>query len=307
MVRMRTTHSHGHITWVDLENPTSEEIRTLIEERGIPSLVAEELLSPTLKPKVDLYPSCIYLILHFPAFRHTHRRSSSQEIDFVVGKDFLITTRYDTVDPLHKFSKVFEVNSILDRSDIGTHAGFVLFYMLRKLYRAVEHELEYLADELRVIEGRIFSGQEKAMVFELSRVQRTLLSFRQALRPHEEILESLERAGERFFGEEFRFHLKGISGEYFRVHNNIRALADSLQELRETNNSLLSTKQNEIMKVLTVVAFITLPLSLLLALFQIDAVARPIVGLENDFWIIVGIMAGVGLPLLIFFKFKKWL
>lgn len=304
---MRNTYTHGNLTWIDLENPTREEIRALMDERKLPALVAEELLTPSLRPKVDLFPGCIYLILHFPAFRHTYRTSSNQEVDFVVGKDFIITTRYDTVDPLHKFSKVFEVNSILDRSDLGEHAGFILFYMVRKLYKAVEHELEYLSDSLKVIESQVFANAEREILVELSNTSRTILSFKQSLRNHRDILESLERAGALFFGEKFSFHLRSLSGDYHRVYASIQSLGDIVHELRETNNALLSTRQNEIMKIFTVIAFATLPLSLLVALFQIDSVSRPIIGSPGDFWVVLGLIGGLGLAILAYFRYKKWL
>src|SRR3989344_5289573 len=164
---MINKQEHNGLLWIDLENPTREEIREIMETYGVHPLVGEELLSPTLKPKVDLYPEYIYMILHFPAFRHSHGVKNEQEVDFIIGKKFLVTTRYDTVDPLHKFSKVFEVNSILDRSDIGKHAGFIFFYMIRKLYKSIGHELDFVSDALSAAENRVFAGNEKEMVFEI--------------------------------------------------------------------------------------------------------------------------------------------
>ncbi|NBV77403.1 hypothetical protein EBR66_04530 [bacterium] len=87
-----------------------------------------------MKPRAEFHGDYAYFVMHFPALRHTHK-TVEQEIDFVIGKNFIITTRYEMVDPLHKFSKVFEVNSILDKSNLGDHAGFVFFYMLKKCTR----------------------------------------------------------------------------------------------------------------------------------------------------------------------------
>jgi len=300
-------HTHGKLTWIDLENPTLEEVRDITNEFKLNPLAAEELMGPSLRPKVDLYPNFIYLILHFPTWKHTHTGQTNQEVDFIIGKNFLITTRYDTIDPLHKFSKIFEVNSILDRSDMGNHAGFLFFYMIKKLYKAIDHELDYMNDQLKVIENHIFSGKEKEMVQSISATGRNLLNFKQALRAHKDILSSLEGAGEIFFGEDFRYHLKTISGEYFRVYTTILSLGDFLSELRDTNDSLLSSKQSDTSRALTVIASITIPLSIITSLLQIDAVSRPIVGLKYDFWIIVAILVGIGALTALFFNRKKWL
>lgn len=304
---MVTRYTHKTLTWVDLESPTQEEVRSIMSEFHLNPLVAEELLSPTLKPKVEPYDNCIYLILHFPASKHSHGADRNQEVDFIIGKNFLITTRYDTIDPIHKFSKVFEVNSILDRSDMGTHAGYLFFYMIQKLYRALSHELEYVETSIKYIEEQIFNSRERDMVMELSHVSRKLLDFKQALSAHKDILGSFELAGKQFFGDAFGYHLRTIIGEYYKVENAVRFQLETATELRETNNSLLSTKQNEIMKVLTIMAFVTFPLTLISSVFGMNTKVLPIVGQPNDFWIIIAIMGAIALLFFVFFKYKKWL
>lgn len=304
---MLTKYTHKNVTWVDLESPTKEEVHKVMIEYSIHPTVAEELLMPTMKPRVDLHDNFIYLILHFPAFKHTHKLGQNQEIDFIVGKDFIITTRYDTIDPLHKFSKIFETNSILDKSDIGTHAGFVFFFMIKKLYKSLEHELEYIDDALERIEDDIFEGREKQMVIALSVVSRDLLNFKQAMHSHKEVLDSFEEASIKFFGKDFSHHIKSIISEYYRVNNMIGMHSDSLYELRQTNDSLLSTKQNEVMKTLTIMALVTFPLSLIAAIFGMNTKKLPIVGSPNDFWIIMGIMLTLALIMFIYFKIKRML
>lgn len=304
---MITRYTHGKIVWVDLENPTHEEVRSLMEEFGIDPLVAEELLTPSLRAKVEPYDGYLYMVLHFPAARHSHTSSQQQEIDFIVGGRFVITTRYDTIDPLHKFSKVFEVNSILDRTDIGSSGGYMLLYMLTKLYRSVGHELDYLDDRLETAEGNVFSGQEKAMVVELSNIGRDLLNFKQALVAHRDILSSLEGALMSIFGEGESKMARSVIGDYYRVHTTIQTHSESLKELRETNTALLYTKQNEIMKVLTIMAFVTFPLSLIAGIFGMNTAHTPLMGRPFDFWIIVGAMFVCTALFFLYFKVKKWL
>lgn len=305
---MITRHRHKELIWIDLESPTKDEVREIMEEYDVNPLAAEELLSPTRRPKVEVFKDFIFLILHFPAFKHSHlKESANQEVDFIIGHKFLITTRYDTIDPLHKFSKVFEVNSILDRSDIGDHAGYLFFYMIKKLYKSVNHELHFINDKLDEIEEKIFKGYEREMVLELSKVSRQLINFKQETSLHKEVLESFDSAGRHFFGPGFIYHSKAIVGEYYKTQHGINALFHALTEIRETNNSLLTTKQNEIMKVLTVMAFVTFPLSVVASIFGMNTDILPIVGMPNDFWIIMGIMGAITVAFFLFFKYKKWL
>lgn len=303
---MHTRHESGGLVWIDLESPNRIEVRQVAEEFGITEAVSEELLLPASKPRAEFYGNYAYVILHFPALKHSHT-TREQEVDFIIGRRFLITTHYETIDPLHKFSKVFEVNAALEAAPLGDHAGFLFFYTVKKLYKAIEHELEFLRRELALIEEYIFSGREVEMVSAISRSSRALLNLRQTIEPHRDVLRTLEEGGPPFFGDAFSPYLRGLSNEYYRVHNHITRATDFLHELRETNNSLLTTKQNETMKVLTLIALFVLPLSFMAEVFAMDTKNMPIIGRQHDFWIVIGMMVILSAGMFIYFKHKKWL
>lgn len=304
---MISRYTYKDLVWVDVQSPTQDEVRSLMEEFSIHPLAADELLTPTLRPKVDLYPNLIYLILHFPVISHKHDGGHEQEIDFIIGKNFLITTHYDLIDPLHEFSKVFEVNSILERSNIGNHAGFIFFYIMRELYKMLDRELDHVGRDFSSIESKTFEGRERDMVTAISRLNRDLLDFKQALRQHKEVLESFEIAGSKFFDEEFSYYLRTIVGGYYKVSTVLDGHREALLELRDTNDSLLTTKTNETIKTLTTLSFVVFPLSLIAGIFGMNTKEIPIIGLPYDFWIIIGIMATSVLLMFAFFKHKKWM
>src|SRR3989344_5646760 len=258
---MLKRHTHNKVTWIDLFQPSQEEVREVMEE-------------------FDLHPNVA---------------------------NVLITSRYDTIDPIHKFSKEFEVNSILDKNTKETDTEHVFFLLIKKLYHSINHELEYIEDALENVEARIFQGDEKNMVKDLSFLGRDLLNAKQATNPHKETLESLKEVGVDFFGKNFNKQIGAVINEYRRIRHNIEINKESLNELRETNNSLLSTKENEIMKTLTIMAFVTFPLSLLATVFGMNTTGTPLVGRENHFLMVVGIMLGLATLFFIFFKYKKWL
>lgn len=295
------------LTWIDLNCPTSEEIRQVASLYDINPLVVHELSIPTLRAKVDLYDNLIYLILHFPSSRGDKDGVSDQEVDFVIGKDFIITARYGEVDALLALSKAFEVESILEKGGMGKHAGYIFFAMLNRIYDSLLHRIEGLKDEAATIESEIFKGKERDMVIKISEVSRELLDFKRATSLHNEILQSFEVAGQKFFGIDFRFHLRSMMGSYYKLENAINNTIEFIAELRETNNALLTTKQNSIVQALTVIASIALPLTIITSLLQIDTKARPIIGSDYDFWILVGLEATIALIMYFIFKRKKWL
>ncbi len=304
---MIKTHTHNNLTWVDLESPSQIEAKEVMEKFGLHPLVAEELLIPSLKPKVELYKDYIYLILHFPSLKKGSRIDSAKEVDFVIGRDFIITSRFAAVEPIANFSKIMEVNSILAKEELEGHAGYIFYYLMRKLYRHSVRELGHVREKLCEIENEIFRGKEKEMVSELSKYSRELLDFKQILITHKETLESFEKHAPKILGEAFNPHVNTIHGEYNKAYAEVTANREFLGDLRETNDSLLSTKQNETMKILTMMAFVTFPLSLFTDLFSMNTAHAPIVGHAYDFEIIVVIMFAAALFMFGIFKYKKWL
>lgn len=305
---MLTRQTHGDITWIDVVSPTHDEIRDLMQEFSLDPLIADELIIPSLRNRVDARDDYFYVVLHFPTFKHLHTlASTSLELDFIVGRNWIITTRYVEIDPLHQFSRIFEMETMMDRKNIGKHTGFVFYYMLSELYKMLFDELANINVRLDAAEDRIFEGYEKEMVQELSNISRDLLNYSQALDNHDMMLQSLETPGVALFGYEYARNIRSISGEYERLASAIKSNRESLTELRETNNSLLGTKQNEIMKIFTIMAFVTFPLSLLASIFGMNTTSIPIVGHPWDFWIIVGIMTAGAIVFFAYFKYKKWL
>jgi magnesium transporter len=305
---MLRTYKYSGETWIDIDSGTTEEIHSVMNTYGIHPFVAREMSSATPKPRIEFHDKYVYCILHFPAWRHTHTHGKkNQEVDFIIGRDVLITARYDTIDALHKFGKDLEVDQILDRNgkkqQAKTHHIFV--GMIRNLYSALFDELEYIEDTTEEITSQIFNGQEKEMVATISEVTRTLLNFKRVTDMHHEILEILRQKGKEVFGNAFSYEMEGIISDYLKINTTIRSNLEALHELRDTNNSLLTTKQNETVKNLTVVGSIVLPLNLIAVIFAMRTEGMPIINNPNAFWIVIGAMMTVMVITLVYVRSKK--
>lgn len=303
---MLMRHEERDLTWLDMIAPTPAEVRALMAEFDIAPNVAQELLSASYKSKVERQEGAVYVILHFPTLRAGLNRRPEQEIDFIIGKKFLITARYENIDPLHTFARAFEANALLGRNH-ATHGGHLFASMAQNLYRSLIEECDLMRNRLEEIETRIFKGDERRMVFELSRLARALYDFSRALGPHKEMLSSLEPVAARLWGQEFAYYLREVEGMRGRVEHELMSLRDSLNELRATNDSLLNTKQNEIMKTLTVLAFVFLPLSFIASLFGMNTIHDPVIGSAFDFWVILAGMVLIATGCFVYFRHKEWL
>jgi magnesium transporter len=267
---MIKTYTCNGETWVDLDHGTPEEIHTLMDQYNIHPFVAKELSSITPKPRIEFHDEYIYCILHFPAWKHTHSEDNrNQEVDFIIGKETLITARYDTIDALHKLGKDLEVQEILDKGDEPKKPSHMIFVqMLRGLYASIFEELEYIEDTTENITKEIFQNKEREMVISISEVTRTLLEFKRVTDLHHEILEVLKVRGKEIFGDNFSKEMDAIILDYLKINTTIKSNLERLRELRETDSSLLTAKQNETIKKLTLVGAILFMVSIIIALLR---------------------------------------
>ncbi len=299
-------HINKAITWVEVESPTLEEIRILSGEYGINMNTAMELELPTYKEKIIEYKDYIYMVLHFPALRHSHS-NTEQEIDFIVGKNFIITTRYETIDALERFSKTFEVDTILGKNLMEEHAGYVLYYIIKELYKSMSDELESVNDSLKLIEKNIFKGREKELVLEISKSNRNLMNIEHVIFSQNDILKKLKEASEKMFGKSFSDNMDKVLNEYYRVEKILTANIDFLKELRDTNDSMLSYKQNETMRVLTVITLLATPFTIITGFFQLNGLSIKSLITNYNWQVVVGLEIVILIISFMIMKIRKWL
>jgi len=299
---MITTRTFMNQTWIDLNSPTKEETDSLVLTHSIDPSVAKDLLAPTPAQHAENRGQNIYAILHLPTFKRSRSICDVQEIDIIISTNSLITARYDSIDALHYFAKQIEVSEILNK---GEHVH-LFFGMMKEIYNTMRNELSYMEDQMREIEKNIFDGQEKEMVYAISNAGRNILNFRRIIDPHGNIFEFLKENGVDKFGPEFGVQTKILIEEWRHLMRIVNNQIDLITQLRETNNSMLSTKQNEVMKIFTILAFVTFPLSLIASIFGMNTSFIPLVGQQNDFWIVIGIMFFVSIAMFVYFKYKRW-
>lgn len=293
----------GKQNWRRINQATEDEINQTVAKFNIDPFITKELALPNPKSKIEFYKDAIYLIMHFPAFRHSHK-NTKQEIDFIIKKDSLITIQYENIDALHKFAKEMEVKEILSKQNENRD---IFITLLKELYYSLNDEVMHIESWANSITKHIFSGKEKEMVLEISEAIRALLEFEKITEPHREIFEFLMAGGEKMFGINFKYDIENIQNEYTRLKKLINNNLVILRELRETNNSILNTKQNEIMKTLTVITFIYLPINLIIAIFTMHANGTPFWNHPNVFYIIMTMCFITLLVMIQIAKKKKWL
>lgn len=304
---MISIYKHKTLTWIDLEVPTADEVKSLMNKYAIHPNVAEELLKQTRRPRSEIYKNFVYLILHFPIFDPDRRTSVGYELDFIIGKNFLITVHYKSIAPLFEIAKLFEVGSMIGNGNSIKDSGALAFHIIKQFYIFGSKQLGQIQGKIDRIEENIFKGHEQEMVETISYVHRDILDFQRCLHEHVNILETLEDLEDKFLGIGFRKYVKTMYSELAKVKNLAHNCKETIESLQKTNDSLLTDKTNQIMRTLTIMAFVTFPLMLFASVFSMNTNATPIIGMKGDFWLIVGLMIISMTTMIMVFKRKKWL
>lgn len=296
----------GKLTWIDMVNPTSDEIREVMEEANLPPELVSDLSAPIPRSSAVAVGNVVKVTLDYPIVKRTDI-NHPHEIKLLATKTHLVSVHFEDIEAIHRFQKEFELLSILKNTKSKASGGHLLNAIMMFLYNSLNAKLDYLETKLVDVENEIFKGREKEMVFEISNISRRIISFKHVLATHAQVLDDLMELIETAFTKEHKTGVLEIHEQYLFLSSRVGTINETMDELRETNMALLTTKQNETMKILTILAFITFPLTLFTSMFGMNTSTTPIIGQPGDFWIIVGVMAVVSIGFFGYFKYKDWI
>ncbi|TRZ78546.1 hypothetical protein D4R87_00405 [bacterium] len=306
---MRNKIEYKKVTWIDIEKPQPSDIEFLREKFHFNPIDLEEINRMTYRPKADDHGKYIFIVLHFPYYDTNRESTVSSELEIFITKDHLITTHPFPIPPLTSaFEGCRNHTSVAERY-MGQATGQLLYHLMERLFDACFPKLDRIAERIDEIEQQIFKGREKEMVKEISLIQREVLSLRRILKPQRSILESLATTDNtEILPKKFQVYFRDIIGSNIRVWNALENHKETVEALKDTNESLLSNKISEIIKVLTVVSFVTFPLSIITGFWGMNV-------FENVSWInntivaptIFAFMIATTVLMITYFKRKKWL
>ncbi len=296
----------GKLIWINLKKPTQDEVQKVMHELDISPALMTDLTSVVPKNAVTVAEDVIKLTLDFPAIRHIEA-DRQFEVKFFILKKGLLTVQYEEMEGFDRFKKQFEVAATLHKFKRDVTGAHLFFSLFGNLYDSAHSKLDYIESQLSEIESDIFTDNEKHMVYEISNISKKLISFRHTIQSHEDIFYSLTLTFEDMYGDTFDRDLQNIRTQFFSLQHKANTQFETLVALRDTNSAMLTTKQNEVIKLFTIIAFITFPLTLFSSMFGMNVVSAPIIGQKHDFWIILGIMCTVAMVFFAYFKHKRWM
>lgn len=294
-----------NVTWISLIRPDKEELDSLHARfPKIHPIVLEDLLTPTIRQRVENYEHHLYMVLYFPSFIHEERKTVARELDLIILPGILITVQYGEFDTLEDFWHTCEEENVVG-DQYGKTPIHLLYYLLRQFFSASLKELEQFQEKIDAVEEEIFSGHEKEVLEDVSILRRNIMDFRRAIKPQQLTLESLTTQGKQIFGEKSTPYLTDLVGEYLKVWDLLENHKEALDVLYETNNSLLTAKINELIRAFTILAFITFVPNIITNVYSMNFKNIPFTGHDTGFWVVLGSMIILSWGVYIILKLRK--
>src|SRR5215210_7357508 len=296
------------LTWIHLESPNPDIVNELRGRFGWHPLDVEDVLSKRQRPKVDDYVEDGYLfgVLHFPAYDKAIQRLNAGELDFFLGPDYLVSIPNVELLPVTRlFSRVQEDEHLREQL-FGKGSGRLLYEVLDDLFDYCFPILDKIGWKLDSIEDDIEDRRSEEIVTDISKVKQEIISYRKIIKPQRPALRLLERHIERFLPEELELYFDDLVDASERIWDLLDNYKEVVEALESTNESVISHRQNDVLRILTVFSVVLLPLTLISGIFGMN-VLFPGEHTHTAFWAIVGLMVTVIIGMIGFFKYKRWL
>ena len=152
----------------------------------------------------------------------------------------------------------------------------------------------------------MFEGRSQEVVRDISNVKQEIISYRKIIKPERATLRLLERKVERFLPEDLELYFDDIVDASERIWDLLDNFKEVVEALEDTNESVISHRQNDVLRILTVVSVVLLPLTLITGIFGMN-VRFPGWETATAFWVIAGAMLALAVGLIAFFRYKRWL
>jgi magnesium transporter len=294
------------LKWINIERPRGVDVAWLQERYDFHSLDYEDVFSRNQRPKVDEYDDYLFIVLHFPRYDKLVSRLNAAELDLFVGQDFLVTLPNEPLQPVEYLFERCRTSEEVRESLFSKGPGYLLYKIVDDCVDASFPMLRKIGNKLDHIEQDIFEGGHSEVVRDISNVKQEIINFRKVVRPQRAAFRDLERTKHRYIAENLDIYFDDIVDASERIWDMLENYKEVIEGLEDTNESAISHRVNEVLRVLTAFSVVILPLTLVASIWGMN-VGVPGEGSTTAFWLIIAGMVAMLSGMLWFFRRRGWL
>ncbi len=295
----------GRLKWYHIARPSEQDFEFLENTFHFHALDIEDCRQTSQRPKIDEYDDYYFLILNFPNFDKQNRFVKPKEVKIFWGEDYFITVgkTHWVVDNLFDEACKQEKNG--DDFEIAT-SDALLYTVMEHLMTQAVYLLRKVGLELELINRELFSSRAETVIERLSATRKNIIVLNTMFKPQLRVFNKFESGNIEGFAGNMEDYWGNILDYYNKIWDMTEDYGELIEGLSTTFDSMQTNKTNEIMKILTLISSIVLPLTFLTGLYGMN-VTLPLQEERTAFWILLTLMVSLGVGMVVYFKKKHWM
>ncbi len=297
----------GDLTWINIERPTERETEYLAQNYPFHPLDLDDCLSRIQRSKIDVYKDYLFLVFHFPVFSKEAGVTVTSQLSVFIGENYLITLHKGELKPLVKLFKECQIEEETRQENFSQGSGYLLYRIVDRLVDYCLPILNKIGDNIEQVEDGIFADRVRGAIREISILRRDVISLRRIIWPMRAVIGSLESRIRRFTKTDMSVYLGDMVDHVDKIWDGLDEYKEIIEGLNDTHDSLVSNRTNEVMRMLTIIATILLPVTVVASIFGMNIPLGVFEASGYSFLFVFLIMLAIVGGMLYFFHRQHWI
>jgi magnesium transporter len=293
--------SWGGLTWTDIQPPTDAATEYLAQNYPFHPLDLDDTRSRIQRPKIDEYKEYLFLVFHFPRYRKDERVLISSQLAVFIGDGYLITLHGGELKPLVKLFKECQLDEESKQEYLSKGSGYLLYRILDRLVDYCLPILDKVGNGIEDIEAGIFSKRRTGMIREISRLRRDIIAFRRIIWPMRAVVGRLEPRVRRFISTDLTVYFGDMVDHLDKIWDGLDEYKEIIEGLNDTYDSLTTNRTNEVVRILTIIATVMLPVTVVASVYGMN-INLPFMNSELALLYVFLIMLAIIIGVLLFLR-----
>ncbi|MDK2908839.1 MAG: magnesium transporter [Bacteroidales bacterium] len=296
----------GTLRWHHILNPTEQDFSFLLEHFHFHPLDIEDCRSlVNQRPKIDVYDDYYFMILHFPGFDKTRNFVRTREEKIFWGRDFVVTLGKVHSEVSELFRKTRQLIDNHEETGFAT-SDALLYLILEHLMKESYILVRYIGDQVDQAGRMLFERKTLSIIEKISVTRRNIIILNTIFKPQLPVFNKFETGEIQSFAESMEEYWGNILDYHQKIWDLIEDYSELIEGYSKTFDSLQTNRTNEIMKMLTIVSAIVLPLTFVTGIYGMNIIL-PLQEYKHAFEIIMGLMALLAGVMLYYFRKRNWM
>ncbi len=292
------------VTWINIEGIDPRAIQLIGDHFGVHPLVSEDIVNLGQRPKMEDYEDYIFVVLKMIYHNDRLDEIIDEQISLILGSNFVISFQEQEGDVFDPIRQRIRENKGRVRAMGADYLAYALLDAVVDNYYVI---LETRGEDLEDLEEEIMTNPHPEIGHDIHQMKRDMIYLRRQIWPLREVISGLQRNESKLIKKNTIIYLRDVYDHTIQVIDTVESFRDMVAGLHDSYLSSISNKMNEIMKVLTIFAAIFIPLTFMAGIYGMNFEYMPELKWKYGYFVLLGIMATLGIGMLLYFKKRKWI